>query len=271
MSRYSAAVIGAVIAIAGIASCTLHSQTSKTQPPPAQPPSAQPPSDITASSASSSEPDLTPLQTVQYLNKKIVDQIRIPEGMDTGQTTIWPGFFAIEQTKGTIWWVRGAQTSSSGWEIRYSSAQVDQLDPNFLSLGIGHGSYETITIRCKASPEAADGNLCWHNWLASWDDQSPALTGGQFGNLKVARTVDHESQQILDSQDFAVSPLKKQILLFDGKEKQLIDVEPTKPFSELEIYLGAADSDTAQRMFRALKYLIKTMPASVTERDPFGP
>jgi hypothetical protein len=48
-------------------------------------------------------------------------------------------------------------------------------------------------------------------------------------------------------------------------------VLPAHPTSELEIYLGAADSDTAQRMFRALKYLIKTMPAGTTEADPFGP
>jgi hypothetical protein len=86
----------------------------------------------------------------------------------------------------------------------------------------------------------------------------------------VARAVDHPDRQILDGYDPSVSPLKQQILLFDGKNKQMIDVLPTKPISELEIYLGAADSDTSQRILRALKYLLKTMPASVTEKDPFA-
>jgi hypothetical protein len=218
-----------------------------------------------------SGPDLTPLQTVDYLNEKIVDQVRMPRGMDTGETTVWPGYFAIEQSKGTLWWVRGAQTSESGWEIRYSSVQIDQLDPEFLTLGTGHGNFERLTIKCKASADASSDNLCWHNWVASWDDQSAALSAGAFGDLKVARVADRQDQQILNGSDVSVSPLSKQILLFDGKTKQTIDVEPTKPFSELEVYLGAADSDTAARVLRAMKYLLKTMPAAVTERDPFGP
>lgn len=263
MSRYNATAICAVMALAGIASCTLQSQTSKPQPQ-----SAQAPSD---NSASASEPELTPLQTVQYINQKIVDQIRLPKGMDTGVSTVWPGYFAIEQSKGTLWWVRGAQTSASGWEIRYSSVHVDQLDPNFLTLGMGHGDYEKITIKCKPNVDAENGNPCWHNWVASWDERSPALDGGHFGDLKVARMADRESQQVLDSHDVSASPLGKQVLLFDGKEKQLIDVEPTKPYSELEIYLGAADSDTAERVLRALKYLLKTMPAAAVDKDPFGP
>lgn len=262
MSRYNATAICAVIALAGIAPGTLHSQASKPQPPAAPASSDNP--------AASSGPDLTPLQTIQYLNQKIVDQIRLPRGMDTGTSTVWPGYFAIEQSKGTLWWVRGAQTSASAWEIRYSSVQVDQLDPSFLTLGVGHGDYEKITIKCKPS-EAENGNPCWHNWLAAWDERSPALEGGNFGDLKVARVVDHESQQVLDGRDFSVSPLRKQILLFDGKDKQLIEVEPTKPYSELEIYLGAADSDTAQRVLRALKYLLKVMPAAAVDKDPFGP
>jgi len=48
-------------------------------------------------------------------------------------------------------------------------------------------------------------------------------------------------------------------------------VVPAHPSTELDIYLGAADSDTAQRVLRALRYLVKTMPAGVTEVDPFGP
>ncbi len=263
MSRFTAKAVCAVIAIAAIASRTSHSQASQSQPPPPPPASDN--------AASASEPDLTALQTVQYLNQKIVDQVRIPNGMDTGATTVWPGYFAIEQGKGTLWWIRGAQTGASTWEIRYSSVQVDQLDPNFLTLGIGHGDYEKITIKCKASPDASAADLCWHNWVANWDAQSPTLSAGEFGNLMVARAVDHEGQQILNGNDYSDSPLRKQVLLFDGKEKQLIDVEPAKPYSELEIYLGAADSDTAQRILRALQYLLKTMPAAITEKDPFGP
>lgn len=267
MSRYNARAVCAVIAIAaGIASCTLRGQSSSSgQSGQSQPQAAS------DSAASASEPSLTPLETVQYLNQKVNDEIRIPNGMDTGDTTVWPGFFAIEQAKGTLWWVRGAQTGESTWEIRYSSVQVDQLDPSFLTLEVGHGNYEKITINCKSSGDANSPNLCWHNWVANWDDQSAALNGGSFGTLKVARAADHQNQQILEDSDYSDSPLKKQILLFDGKEKQLIDVEPTKPYSELEIYLGAADSDTAQRVLRALQYLLKTMPASVTEKDPFGP
>jgi hypothetical protein len=271
MSSYSAKAIGAVMAIALIASCTAHGQSGqsmqKSAPQPEPPPTTPPPD----SAASAPEPDLTPLQAVQYINQKIVDDGRIPSGMDTGAATIWPGYLAIEQAKGTLWWVRGAQTSTSGWEIRYSSVQVDQLDPALLTLGVGHGDYEKITIKCKSSTDASSANLCWHNWVASWDDQSTALSTGHFGDLKVARAPDHDDQQILDGADVSVSPLKKQILLFDGKQKQLIDVEPTKPSSELEIYLGSADSDTAQRMLRALKFLLKKMPAGVTETDPFGP
>jgi hypothetical protein len=258
MSSYNTKAICALIA--AIASCTAHGQP--------QPQPAPPSPDNTASSA---DPGLSPLETVQYLDQKIVDQSRIPSGMDTGVATIWPGYFAIEQSKGTLWWVRGAQTSTSGWEILYSSVQVDQLDPNLLSLAVGHGDYEKITIKCKAGTDADSANPCWHNWVASWDDQSTDLNAGHFGDVKVARVADHQDQQILDGTDVSVSPLRKQILLFDGKEKQLIDVQPTKPFAELDIYLGAADSDTAQRMLRALKYLLKTMPAAVTEKDPFGP
>jgi hypothetical protein len=263
MSIYNAKAICAVMAIAGLASCATHGQSSNAQPPLAPPPSEN--------AAPAAGPDLTPLQTVQYINQKIVDQGRIPGGMDTGAATMWPGYLAVETSKGTLWWVRGAQTSTSGWEIRYSSVQIDQLDPNLLALGTGHGDYEKITIKCKSSPDASGANPCWHDWVASWDDQSADLSAGHFGDLKVARAADHPDQQILDGSDVSVSPLRKQILLFDGKQKQLIDVEPTKPASELEIYLGAADSDTAQRVLRALKYLLKTMPAAVTETDPFGP
>lgn len=251
------------MAIAAIASCTAHSQSGNSQPPPAQ--------SSSGNGASAAEPNLTPLETVQYINQKIVDQTRIPNGMDTGSATMWPGFFAIEQSKGILWWVRGAQTSASGWEIRYSSVQVDQLDPNLLTLGLGHGGYEEITIKCKSGSDANSANPCWHDWVASWDDQSSVLSGGHFGDLTVARVADHQDQQALNGYDVSVSPLRKQILLFDGKQKQLIDVEPTKPYSELAIYLGAADSDTAERVLRALKYLLKTMPAAVTESDPFGP
>jgi hypothetical protein len=263
MSRNNAKMICAVLVLAGIACCWAYSQPSESNPQPAQPASDN--------AASAGEPSLTPVQTVQYINHKIVEQSRIPSGMDTGAATIWPGYFAIEPSKGTLWWVRGAQTSASQWEVRYSSVQIDQLDPNFLELGVGHGDYEKITIKCKSSPNASSANPCWHNWVASWDDQSFALSGGHFGDLKVARVADHENQQILDVSNASISPLGKQILLFDGKEKQLIDVEPARPFPDLEIYLGAADSDTAQRILRALKYLLKTMPAAVTEKDPFGP
>ncbi|MGA7343413.1 MAG: hypothetical protein WBE72_02225 [Terracidiphilus sp.] len=269
MSNYYAKAMGAVIAIAAIASCAAHSQSGKSLPQPAQPPSNNAASS-TEPNASSTEPSLTPLETVQYLNEKIADQSRIPGGMDTGSATIWPGYFAIEQSKGTLWWVRGAQTGTSEWEIRYSSVQVDHLDANLLGLGVGHDDYEKLTIKCKLNPDGST-NPCWHNWVASWDDQSSALSAGHFGDLKVARVADHQDQEILNGYDVSVSPLRKQILLFDGKLKQLIDLEPTKPFSEVEIYLGAADSDTAERMFRALKYLLKTMPAAVTENDPFGP
>jgi len=265
MSRFTASAVCALMGIAVAAACISHSQTGKTRKAP--PPPAQPQSDNTPSN---NEPNLTPLQTVQYLNKK-VDLIRIPDGMDTGDATIWPGYFAIEQTKGTIWWVRGARTSMSGWEIRYSSAEVDHFDLNFLTLGKGYGDYETITIKCKSSPDSVSGNPCWHNWVASWDDQSPALSGGHFASLHVAREVDKDSQEILDGRDYSISPLRKQILLFDDRDRHLIDVEPTKPFSELQIYLGSADSDTSQRMFRALKYLLKTMPPVAPEKDPFGP
>jgi hypothetical protein len=267
MSSYKASVFSAVVVFAGVLSCTVYSQAS-------QPPSSTPPSGASAPAAGdakTSEPNLTSLQTVQYLNEKIVGQSRIPNGMDTGDATIWPGYFAIDQSKGTLWWIRGARTGVSTWEIRYSSAQVDQLDPGFLALGMGHGDFEKLAIKCKPNQDATILNPCWHNWVASWDDQSATLSGGQFGDLKVARVADHQDQQILEGQDFSVSPLEKQILLFDGKEKQLIDVDPTKPSAQLEIYLGAADSDTAERMYRALKYLLKTMPAAVTEKDPFGP
>ena len=263
MSSYNAKAICAVIAVAGLGSCALHGQSSHSQSPPAQPPSEN--------AASTPEPNLTPLQTVQYVNQKIVDLSRIPSGMETGTATIWPGYFAIEPSKGTLWWLRGAQTSSSGWEIRYSSVQINQLDPNLLTVGVGEGNYEKISIRCKSSPDASSASPCWHNWVASWDDQSSELKDGHFGDLKVARAADHEDREILDGYDVSVSPLKKQILLFDGKQRQLIDVVPTHPSSELDIFLGAADSDTAQRMFRALKYLIKTMPLGVTEAHPFGP
>jgi hypothetical protein len=269
MPKYTTAVVSALVALAGFASCTVHSQASPAKPTAAPPPPAE--SSAAAGDVPANQPTLTPLQTVEYLNEKIVNQSRIPNGMDTGTATLWPGYFAIELSKGTVWWVRGAQTGTSTWEIRYSSAQVDQLDPTFLSLGIGHGDFEKISIKCKSSADAASLNPCWHSWVASWDAQSATLNGGQFGDVKVARAADHQDEQILDGHDFSVSPLRKQILLFDGKEKQTIDVQPTKPISELEIYLGAADSDTAERMFRALKYLLKTMPASETEKDPFGP
>jgi len=262
MSRYNAKAIYAVIVVAGLGSCASHGQSSNPPSPPAQPPAEN--------AAPAAEPNLTPLQTVQYVNQKIVELGRIPGGMDTGVATIWPGYFAIDSSKGTLWWLRGAR-SSSGWEIRYSSVQVNQLDPNLLTVGVGEGDYEKISIRCKSSPDASSSSLCWHNWVATWDDQSFELKDGQFGDVKVARATDHEDRQILDGYDVSVSPLKKQILLFDGKERQLIDVVPTHPSSDLDIYLGAADSDTAQRVLRALRYLIKTMPAGVTEVDPFGP
>jgi hypothetical protein len=276
MSRYNAKAFCAVMAMAAIAACAARGLAGQAAPQPAPqsvPQSGAPPaaSGASDSAASAPEPNLTPLETIQYLNQKLIDESRIPSGMDTGAATIWPGYFAVEQSKGTLWWVRGAQTSTSGWEIRYSSVQVNQLDPGLLTLGMGHGDYEKITIKCKSAPDASDANPCWHNWVATWDDQSTALSAGQFGDLKVARVVDHQDQQILDAADVSVSPLRKQILLFDGKLKQVIDVEPTKPSSELEIYLGSADSDTAQRMLRALKFLLKKMPAGVTETDPFGP
>jgi hypothetical protein len=270
------------MAIALVASCTAFSQSGQAQssqamaklgpqPQPAPQPGPQPAPPAADVATSATDPGLTPLETIEYINQKIVDESRIPSGMDTGAATIWPGYFAVEQSKGTLWWVRGAQTSTSGWEIRYSSVQVNQLDPNLLTLGMGHGDYEKITIKCKSSPDATDANPCWHNWVASWDDQSVDLNAGHFGDLKVARAADHQDQQILNGSDVSISPLRKQILLFDGKDKQLVDVDPTKPSSELEIYLGSADSDTAQRELRALKYLLKKMPAAVTETDPFGP
>ena len=263
MSRYKKAIeICAVIAVAGAVSCPLHSQSGNTEPQPAQSQSEN--------TASTHDPDLTPLQTVQYIDKA-VDQIRIPEGIDTGAITTWPGYFAIEQGKGTLWWVRGMQTSESGWEIRFSSAQVDHLDLNALVLGVGLHNYQTVTIPCKPTLNGSGGDYCWQNWVASWDDQSPELKEDHFDSIKVARAVENESLQILDGQDISVSPLRKQILLFNGGERRLIDVEPAKPSSGLEIYLGAANSDTAQRILRALKYLIKKMPAAVTESDPFGP
>jgi hypothetical protein len=279
MSIYNAKAFCAVIAMAAMAVCAARGQSGQAAPqpgpqsePPSAPQSGPPPaSPASDSAASAPEPNLTPLETIQYLNQKLIDESRIPSGMDTGAATIWPGYFAVEQSKGTLWWVRGAQTSTSGWEIRYSSVQVNQLDPGLLTLGMGHGDYEKITIKCKSTPDASSANPCWHNWVATWDDQSTALSTGQFGDLKVARVADHQDQQILDAADDSVSPLRKQILLFDGKQKELIDVEPTKPSSELEIYLGSADSDTAQRMLRALKFLLKKMPAGVTETDPFGP
>ena len=240
MSTYNAKAISAIIVFAGLASCASHAQSSNSQSPPAQPPSEN--------AAPTTEPTLTPLQTVQYINQKIVDLSRIPGGMDTGVATIWPGYFAIEPSKGTLWWLRGAQTSSSGWEIRYSSVQINQLDPNLLTVGVGEGNYEKISIRCKSNPDATSGGLCFHNWVASWDDQSFDLKDGHFSEIKVARPPDHEDREILDGYDVSVSPLKKQILLFDGKARQLIDVVPAHPSTELDIYLGAADSDTAQRV-----------------------
>ncbi len=262
MSKYKAIEICAVIAVAGAVTCALHSQTGSTAPPPATPPSG--------STASAHDPNLTSLQTVQYIDKAI-DQLRIPEGIDTGAVTTWPGYFAIEQATGTLWWVRGLQTSESGWEIRFSSAQADHLDLDALKLGVGLSNYQTVTIPCKPTAGATGSSYCWQNWVASWDDQSPELKEGHFSSIKVAHAVDNESQQILDGRDFSVSPLRKQILLFNGGLKQLIDVEPVKPSSATEIYLGAANSDTAERLLRALKYLVKKMPAGVTEIDPFGP
>lgn len=259
MSKNTAQAICAFVALAAVISSTAYSQAS------------DPPAPSADTAAPAAEPSLTPLETIQYINQKIVDQSRIPSGMDTGAATMWPGYFAIEQSTGTLWWVRGAQTSPSQWEIRYSSVQVDQLDPNLLELGVGHGDYEKITLKCKASADAGSANPCWHNWVASWDDQSSVLSAGHFGDLTVARVADHADEQILNGYDVSVSPLKKQILLFDGKQKQLIDVEPTNPFPELEVYLGAADSETAQRIERAIRYLLKTMPAAVTAKDPFGP
>ncbi len=112
----------AVIVMAGALSCAL-------------PGNAQAQTSI-GNTASAHDPNLTPLQTVQYLDKAI-DQIRIPEGVDTGTITNWPGYFAIEETKGIVWWVRGTRTGQSEWEIRFSSAQVDRLDLNALALGSG--------------------------------------------------------------------------------------------------------------------------------------
>ncbi len=262
MSRYKAIEICAAIAIFGFVTCAAHSQSGNTASQPAQSQSGD--------TASTHDPNLTSLQTVQYINK-VVDQIRIPEGIDTGAITTWPGYFAIEQSKGTLWWVRGMQTSESGWEIRFSSAQVDHLDLNALVLGVGQRNYQTVTIPCKPTAGASGGDYCWQNWVASWDDQSSDMKDGHFGSIKAARVVGNESQEVLDGQDYAVSPLKKQILLLSGTQKMLIDVEPGKPYRQLQIFLGAADTDSAQRMFRALKYLLKKMPASVTETDPFGP
>jgi hypothetical protein len=262
MSRYKAFEICAVVAIAAAVSCALHGQTGTAQPQPSQ---TQP-----ENTASAHDPNLTSLQTVQYINN-VIDQIRLPEGIDTGSLTTWPGYFAIEQSKGTLWWVRGMQTSESGWEIRFSSAQVDQLDLNALALGVGLRNFQTVTIPCKPAPDTGGGNYCWQNWVASWDDQSAELKEGHFGSIKVARAVESENQPIIDGHDYSVSPLRKQILLFNGSERRLIDVEPAKPGTGLEIYLGAANSDTAQRIHRALKYLLKKMPAAVTESDPFGP
>ncbi len=262
MSRYKAIEICAAIAIFGFVTCAAHSQSGNTASQPAQSQSGD--------TASTHDPNLTSLQTVQYINK-VVDQIRIPEGIDTGAITTWPGYFAIEQSKGTLWLVRGMQTSESGWEIRFSSAQVDHLDLNALVLGVGQRNYQTVTIPCKPTAGASGGDYCWQNWVASWDDQSPGLREGHFGSIKVAREAENESQQILDGHDFSISPLRKQILLFNGSERRLIDVEPVKPSPATEIYLGAASSDTGQRIVRALKYLLKKMPAAVTESDPFGP
>ncbi|MGB0064317.1 MAG: hypothetical protein WBP85_07710 [Terracidiphilus sp.] len=257
MSRFRAIAICAAIAMACAASCALHGQSGNAQ--------AQ-----SGSAASAHDPNLTPLQTVQYIDKAI-DQIRIPEGVDTGTITNWPGYFAIEESKGILWWVRGTRTGQSQWEIRYSSAQVNRLDLNALALEVGLGNYETITIPCKPAADGSGVGSCWQNWAASWDDESPELKDGHFNSIKAARVVGNENQQVLDSQEDSVSPLQKQILLLNGSQKQLIDVEPAKPYRQLQVYLGAADTDSAQRMFRALKYLLKKMPAAVTETDPFGP
>lgn len=255
MSKLKAIKICAVIVVAGAAFFPLPSNVQ------AQSQSAKP--------ATEHDPNLTPLQTVQYLDKAI-DQIRIPDGVDTGTITNWPGYFAIEESKGILWWVRGTRTGQSEWEIRFSSAQVNRLDLNAVTLEAGLGNYETITIPCKPAPNGGGVGNCWLNWVASWDDQSSDMKDGHFGSIKAARVVGNESQEVLDGQDYAVSPLKKQILLLSGTQKMLIDVEPGKPYRQLQVFLGAADTESAQRMFRALKYLLKKMPAAVTETDPFG-
>lgn len=262
MSMLKAIPVCAALAIAASLSSAAHGQAAKTQP--------QAAASQTDNSASAHDPNLTPLQTVQYINK-VIDQIRIPEGINTGDITTWPGFFAIEQSTGTLWWVRGMKTGDSQWEIRFSSAPVNRLDMNALALGVGVGNYETITLSCKPAPDASALDNCWQNWVASWDDQSPDLKDGDFTGLKFAHAADNPSLPILETQDFSVSPLKKQILLVNGTQKQMIDVEPVKPYWGLEVYLGAANSDTAGRVLRALKYLLKKMPASVTDTDPFGP
>lgn len=259
MSKYKAIAICAVIAIAGSA---LQSQTGKARHNQPQPQSED--------AASTSDPNLTPLQTVQYIDKAL-DQMRIPEGIDSGTITTWPGYFAIEQSTATLWWVRGMRTGMSEWEIRFSSAQVDELDLNSLVLGVGAGNYETLTMPCKPAPNGSAIENCWQNWVASWDDQASGPGQGKFGSIKVARVVGNESQQVLDGQDDAVSPLKKQILLVSGTDKKLIDVVPAKPSWGMEVYLGAANSDAAQRMLRAVKYLLKKMPAAQKGTDPFGP
>jgi hypothetical protein len=260
MSRYKTVAICAAIAVAASVSCALRGQTGKTQ---AQQPQSE-------DAASAHDPNLTPLQTVQYIDRAIA-QIRIPEGIDTGSTTTWPGYFAIEESSGALWWVRGMRTGDSKWEIRFSSAQVDHLDVNSVVLGTGAGNYETLTIPCKPAADGSAIDNCWQNWVASWDDQSPDLKDGHFSSVKIAHAVGNESQPILDGQDFSVSPLKKQILLLNGKQRQLIDVDPAKPSWGLEVYLGAANSDTAQRILRATEYLLKKMPTAVTAADPFGP
>jgi hypothetical protein len=263
MPRYKTLGTCAVIFVAGAITCSLRSQTAGTQPPPP----AQAQSD---NGASTHDPNLTPLETVQYINNAL-SQVRLPEGIETGSTTNWPGYFAIEQSKGILWWVRGIRTGESEWEIRFSSARVDQLDLNALALGLGDGNYEVINIPCKPTSDRSALDNCWQNWVGSWDDQSSSLKQGHFGSIKFARAADNESQQILDASDFSVSPLKKQILLLNGNQRQLIDVGPAKPTWGLEAYLGAANSDMAQRIFRALKYLVKKMPPAATESDPFGP
>jgi hypothetical protein len=262
MSKLKAIEVCAVFTIVASFCCAAHSQAAPAQ--------AKPAPTQSESSASSHDPNLTPLQTVQYIDTAIAD-IRIPEGIDTGSTTTWPGYFAIEQATGTLWWVRGMKTGESQWEIRFSSAQVSQLDLNGVVLGMGVGNYEAITIPCKPAPDGSTLDNCWQNWVASWDDQSPDLKEGHYNSIKTARVVGNENQMVLDGQDFATSPLKKQILLLNGNEKQPIDVEPAKPSWGLQVYLGSANSDSAQRILRAVKYLIKKMPAAVTQTDPFGP